>query len=84
MSDFMYQTLIKEIRELQQEIEKCEDDIWTLMQANKQLHEALKIATDALEWYAEDSINNHRYHADMDNDLRVKAQVALGKINEKL
>ena len=49
----------------------------------KNLCRKIEIAIEALSFYAEDSINNHRYHADMGSDLRVKAQSALEKIKEQ-
>lgn len=48
MSDFNYQTLIQEIRQLQKEIVNFEDDVWTLMQINKKRYEVLRYADEAI------------------------------------
>lgn len=65
-------------------IEECTDTAVELHAENEKqkqrivkLEVEIKELTEALEWYADESINQHNYHATMNTDLTAKAREVL-------
>lgn len=58
-----------------------------IIDSQKQTHSALikkvKIAMDALQFYADESINQHNYHSIMGTDLTATARTALSQIQQE-